>query len=231
MKFALVKNERKEALPRLQGECLNCASPMVARCGKIRIKHWAHKGTRQCDPWWESETEWHRSWKNKFPDDWQEIVHYAEGGEKHIADVKTQRDWVIEFQHSPIEPEERTAREEFYENLIWVINGNRRIRDKQQFFKILGNRSGRWIKDEKYPELQLTLPEGPLLRDWINSKSHVFFDFGEETLWWLMPQSNQSSAFLLPITRIEFIDLHEEDKSSRMGKFESLIKKYDINHP
>ena len=49
------------------------------------------KGRRFCDPWWENETEWHRAWKDQFPADWQEIVHHAEDGEKHIADVKTDR--------------------------------------------------------------------------------------------------------------------------------------------
>lgn len=231
MKFALVNKERQEAQPSLEGKCLGCGSPMVARCGEVRIKHWAHKGTRRCDPWWENETEWHRNWKNQFPTDWQETVHHAEDGEKHIADVKTPEGWVIEFQHSPIKPEERQSREDFYQRLIWVVDGKRRVKDEKQFFELLGNRMGRWINNEKYPELHSTLPEGPLYREWIASQSHVFFDFGGEDLWWLLPQSDKSWAFILPITRLEFIELHAEHKSSRMGKFESLINKYDVTRP
>ena len=70
---------------------------MVARCGEVRVRHWAHKGRRLCDPWWENETEWHRAWKDQFPADWQEVVCYAEDGERHIADVKTHAGWVIEL--------------------------------------------------------------------------------------------------------------------------------------
>ena len=174
MKFALVNNERQEAQPNLRGICVCCANSMVAKCGKVRIHHWAHQRSNLCDSWWESETEWHRNWKNQFPIDWQEIVHHAEDGEKHIADIKTQEGWTIEFQNSPISPEELQSRENFYEKLVWVVNGTRRIRDKDKFFKILGNRKGRYLKDEKYPDLQITLPEGSLLRDWIDSNAHVF---------------------------------------------------------
>jgi hypothetical protein len=53
-----------------------------------------------CDHWWESETQWHRNWKNEFPESWQEIVHTSENGEKHVADVKTENGIVLEFQHS-----------------------------------------------------------------------------------------------------------------------------------
>jgi hypothetical protein len=62
---------------------------MIAKCGQIRVWHWAHRAIRTCDPWWEPETKWHRDWKNQFPEDWQERIHKSEAGERHIADVKT----------------------------------------------------------------------------------------------------------------------------------------------
>ena len=65
---------------------------MIAKCGKHRVWHWAHWKSKDCDPWWEPETEWHRSWKNQFPVEWQEIGHTAQSGERHRADVKTRRD-------------------------------------------------------------------------------------------------------------------------------------------
>ena len=106
MKFADVNGERREAQPGFQGTCPWCSQPMVAKCGEFNIWHWAHQGRRVCDPWWENETEWHRAWKGEFPVNWQEVIHQAENGEKHIADVKTDQGWVIEFQHSRIKPEE-----------------------------------------------------------------------------------------------------------------------------
>ena len=66
----------------------------------------------------ETETQWHRNWKNKFPIVWQEIfLHDEQTGELHIADVRTEHGLVIEFQHSHIKPEERISRENFYK--IW----------------------------------------------------------------------------------------------------------------
>jgi hypothetical protein len=116
MKFALVNGEPLEAQPGLSGECPACSHPMVAKCGEFRIRHWAHRGGRRCDPWWEPESEWHRNWKNQFPDAWQEVIHLAPNGAKHIADVKTEHGWVIEFQHSHLEHEERRSRDAFYAN-------------------------------------------------------------------------------------------------------------------
>jgi hypothetical protein len=88
MKFALVDGQRHEALPNLSGKCPNCDQPMIAKCGEVRMSHWAHQRRVSCDTWWENETEWHRNWKGQFPAIWQEFVHRAENGEKHIADVR-----------------------------------------------------------------------------------------------------------------------------------------------
>src|SRR6187549_789206 len=101
MKFALVDNNKTEAIEGAKGICPICDSEVIARCGKVKINHWAHKAIRNCDPWWEPETEWHRSWKNNFPAEWQEYSFIDEQtGEKHIADIHTNDRLVMEFQHS-----------------------------------------------------------------------------------------------------------------------------------
>ncbi len=170
MKFALVNGQRQEAQPNLSGKCPTCDHPMVAKCGEVRMWHWAHQGSRFCDPWWENETEWHRAWKDQFPDEWQEIVHHAENGERHIADVKTGDGWVIEFQHSSIRPDERRSREAFYRSLIWVVDGLRRKRDGGHF-------SRAWGKGESfYPsssKRRVPSAGGALLRDWAGSRAHA----------------------------------------------------------
>jgi len=90
MKFAFVNNMKTEATKEAKGICTNCGLEVIARCGELKVNHWAHKNTRACDSWWEKETEWHRSWKNEFPIDWQEFTMKDEKtSEKHIADVKT----------------------------------------------------------------------------------------------------------------------------------------------
>ena len=75
MKFALVNGEKAEAQKGLRGICVNCPSEMIAKCGDVKIPHWAHKSKVPCDSWWENETEWHRKWKNLFPREWQEKTH------------------------------------------------------------------------------------------------------------------------------------------------------------
>jgi competence CoiA-like predicted nuclease len=98
----------------------------MSKCGKKTIWHWAHTPTKHCDPWWKNETLWHRNWKNQYPADWQEIVHFDScNGEKHIADIKTDTGQVIEFQNSPISSEELEQREAFYGDIIWVVNGEK----------------------------------------------------------------------------------------------------------
>jgi ssDNA-binding Zn-finger/Zn-ribbon topoisomerase 1 len=66
MRRALVDGAKAEAQPKLRGECTGCGGEMVAKCGRVKVWHWAHKGAPPCDPWWENETEWHREWKDRF---------------------------------------------------------------------------------------------------------------------------------------------------------------------
>ncbi len=97
---------------------------MLAKCGPRIIHHWAHSSRKNCDPWWENETPWHREWKNYFPEESREVSHTAPDGEIHRADIKTSTGIVIEVQHSTMTDKERTSREEFYENLAWVLDGS-----------------------------------------------------------------------------------------------------------
>jgi len=100
-----------------------CGSSMVAKCGPRVMHHWAHFGRRNCDPWWENETQWHRAWKSQFPVECREVVHVANDGEIHRADIKTPTGIVIEVQHSAMTDAERLSREAFYQNMVWVIDG------------------------------------------------------------------------------------------------------------
>jgi competence protein CoiA len=224
MKFALTDGQRQEAQPNLSAECPGCGAPMVAKCGEVRIRHWAHKGQRVCDRWWENETEWHRGWKDQFPADWQEVVHHAPDGERHIADVKTQNGWVLEFQHSKIKPDERRSRESFYHSLIWVIDG-RRERDAVNFLKA-------WAKGEARDPLssqrRLTSPASALLKNWAGSSVHVFFDLGESLpLWWLFPEGNDSRSYVQYVSRSMFVRIHREQGTLGLSEFDSLVQNFN----
>lgn len=124
MQYSLVNGVRTEAMPNLKGICTCCQKPTYSACGKLISWHWRHVNKNECDDWWESETEWHREWKSNFPETWREVVQYDNStGEKHIADIKTQRDVVLEFQNSPMNLVELLSREAFYKKMIWVVNG------------------------------------------------------------------------------------------------------------
>lgn len=215
MKFALVNGEDAEATKGAKGFCKYCGSELVAHCGEVYAQHWAHKGKRNCDPWWENETQWHRSWKDKFPVEWQEVIQYAKDGEKHIADVKTESDWVLEIQHSYLKPEERRSRNAFYPKLVWVVDGLRRKTDITQFQKTLND------SDDLRVALKIRkvfLPEQPrLLKEWQHNQSLVFFDFhgteeqNQAALWFLVPKFSEE-MYLMPFSKQHFIALHNKNE-------------------
>ena len=174
MKFALIDSVKVEAYKGAKGFCQSCGAEMIAKCGEFKVNHWAHKKKRKCDTWWETETEWHREWKGNFPCEWQEVVQFdSYTNEKHIADVLTNHGLVIEFQHSHINPVERRQREDFYKNMIWVVDGTRLKRDIPRFIKAqkdfvhmdIPKIFGIEFADECFP------------KNWLGSSVPVIFDF------------------------------------------------------
>lgn len=124
MQYSIVNGKKIEAEPNLTGLCICCNKPTYSACGKQIKWHWRHRNQKDCDPWWESETEWHREWKSNFPETWREVIqHDSQTGEKHIADVKTHKGVTLEFQNSPMNIGELKSRESFYKKMIWIING------------------------------------------------------------------------------------------------------------
>ncbi len=215
MQYANVNGEKREAESGLIGNCPGCEQEMVSHCGAIKIHHWSHKGKRNCDTWWENETEWHRAWKRNFPVAWHETPHRDEvTGERHFADVKTAQDWVLEFQHSPIKTEEKNSRNTFYKKIIWIVDGTRRLRDKPKFLKMWeeGRKKGAnpTMREIDFPE------ESALIREWNMSAVPVFFDFGDSELWWLLPPiKNEMGYFrnyVAPFAKEEFIEIHRDGR-------------------
>lgn len=185
MQYAIHSGRRLEASPGLEGHCPYCDQLMIARCGELKVWHWAHKGRRNCDPWWEAETAWHRNWKAMFPSDWQEVIQFdEETGEKHIADVKTSSRTVIEFQHSFIKPEERHAREKFYKHMIWVVDGTRLKNDFPRFQKAIPNWK-EWLTRMR----PIHFPDEIFPKVWISREVPVVFDWGMgNDFVWLHPR-------------------------------------------
>jgi hypothetical protein len=118
MKWAHLDSVRVEPKPKLRATCPVCLTEVRAKCGAVNIWHWAHK-VCDCDPWHESETLWHKNWKDLFPEEWQEVVIG-----KHRADIQTPN-LVIELQHSSISVDDIKAREAFYKRMIWIFDVRR----------------------------------------------------------------------------------------------------------
>ncbi len=120
-----VNNENIRILPQKgkRGFCPYCGNEVLAVCGEINVWHWRHDVTSNCDLWKEHETEWHRKWKDKFPEAWREFI-ITKNGEKHIADIRTDSGLIVEFQNSSISSETIRVREFFYGKMIWMINAD-----------------------------------------------------------------------------------------------------------
>jgi len=213
MNYALVSDQRVEALPGGRGICPFCKGEVIAKCGTHRVSHWAHRRIQDCDSWAGNETDWHRAWKNKFPAECQEIIqHDGQSGERHIADVRTPYGLVIEFQHSHLDPLERAARERFYGNMVWVVDGTRLQRDYPRFNK--GKDSLRRTNNQGY--FLLTFPEECFPAMWLDSSVPVIFDFRgvdksqppdalRDALWCLLPGRAEGSAVAVAMSREEFV--------------------------
>jgi competence CoiA-like predicted nuclease len=124
--FDIITGSRLAPKKGLQAICPTCEGQLIAKCGSIKMHHWAHKGSPCTDTWKENETQWHRWWKSIFPEEWREILRIDnEKGERHRADIyNPNKDLYIEFQYSPISVEELQSRENFYKKMIWVVNGH-----------------------------------------------------------------------------------------------------------
>lgn len=134
MKYALFEGKRVEPKKGLNAVCPFCGCEVIAKCGTVKMHHWAHTTVSNCDKWKENELPWHRNWKNQFPAEWQERIFIdTQTGEKHIADICTDHNFVIEFQHSPISEEEKRSREHFYKNMCWIADSSGE-RDRKRFF-------------------------------------------------------------------------------------------------
>jgi Competence protein CoiA-like family len=224
MLFAKVNGEKIEAGPQTTGICPLCGGTVFSRCGEVNIWHWAHFKDKNCDSWCEPETEWHKNWKLVFGKDNCEIIMNKDGV-KHIADIQTKENIVIELQNSPIQKSIIRSRETFYgERMIWIINGNH-FRDNFSTFRY---RSPQLEADDEYDRLH-----NPLSTQYGNVDNSRK---GELKFSWSRARKSWSD-----VQRPVFIDLGGDDlfrvkegmgTGSGKGKHvskENFIKKYGGN--
>ena len=113
------EGEKVEAIPNTIGFCPSCNERLSAKCGNLKVWHWSHIGRRDCDDWYEPETEWHLDWKRLFGKENCEVVIPP-----HRADIFGNFNVVIELQRSNISIEEIKKREAFYKKMIWIVDAH-----------------------------------------------------------------------------------------------------------
>ena len=110
-------------------------------------------------------------WKDCFPKDWQEIVHVDQlTGGKHVADVKMPTGLVVEIQHSPISQQELQSRENFYGDMIWIVDA----RDLSGYFTLGTSRDLATCDPMTYHFQWIS--KSTLLKRWSWARKPVYFD-------------------------------------------------------
>ncbi|MFG1492682.1 competence protein CoiA family protein [Halobacteriovorax sp. ZH4_bin.1] len=232
MKFANVNGERREPSPGIRGHCFLCGSEMISKCGEKVIWHWAHKGRRTCDHYWENETDWHRAWKNLFPKEQQEVVHTDDKGEKHFADVKLDNGFVLEFQNSPIPIKELKSRNDFYKDIAWIVNGlSKRESDYKELCRLMKN--GNRINQIPLAYM-IDTHSSKLVREWAGTGKSVFFDFSVEdiklgkSLWLLIPIECYEKSILIEVHLNDLLPLISMDMTNLKRITEQLLHSIEV---
>lgn len=219
MKFALVDSVRSEAQPDLKGICPHCNNQMIPKCGPVKINHWAHVRRKKGDCKWETETPWHRAWKDEFPADWQEYSQRDALGEMHIADVFVPGGLAIEIQHSLISREEVIARTNFYRKICWIVDGQRLKTGWKKFRRALWIGYMRTIDNVEIHKT--SSGNSHLLMDWGGLKALVVFDFGSHGLWVTDHNNVRGYTYAYKIDKQQFIEL------LKLGKRPSPCQTFD----
>jgi len=149
-------------------------------------------------------------------------VQIADNGERHVADVRTEHGWVIEFQHSYITPEERKSRDSFYKKLVWMVHAARRPTDPAQFVNAfeagVGVGGSPWIRRVRPDSCRL-------FKEWSGSPAPIFFDFGPgPTLWWVVARRPDEPMYIAPFSRAEFIAIHHGKGPEGARDFDEFAK-------
>jgi hypothetical protein len=233
MIYAIKDNQKIEASPGMQALCNLCSRKVFSKCGEIYVWHWAHFKDDECDKsWHEPETLWHKNWKLVFGSENSEIV-IKKNNDKHIADIFTKNEVVIELQNSPISKPIIRKRETFYgEKMIWIINGWS-FKDGFQIQFSKNMKYGSLNNDPLSPYIEtskgflnvetneytferpksagLTFRWERPRKSWENSKRNVFIDFGTEDLFWVKSGMGSSRGTGNWITKERFIRKYEGD--------------------
>lgn len=98
------------------------------------------------------------------------------------------------------------SRNDFYKNVIWVVDGLRRVRDKEQLKKAL--KDGSTFETNNFQFNKIVFPDfSRLLMEWLDCGKPVFFDFNYTLMPLVLPIRIKNEVCLTPIDRDLFVDL------------------------
>lgn len=126
MRFAYV-GDKKISITEYRDEVgITCGEghPVIAKRGTQKAHHFAHKASCSCSCS-DGMTDWHIWWQDRAKKEYQEVRMKNDIGTLHIADTAS-NNYVIEYQHSPMDSLTMSERESFYTglgyHLVWVFD-------------------------------------------------------------------------------------------------------------
>jgi len=234
MFYAIINGEKAKPSPNTTGSCPLCGKELFSKCGQINIWHWAHHKNTSCDNWYEPESYWHYYWKMSFGKENVEKVISKEGI-KHIADIYTTNDIVIELQNSPISSRVIEKREAFYgDRMIWIVNGDSFILRFELEHKYFFNNTFLDIiqkrpKDYRTPlNQQIRFTWQYPRKCWQNAQRPLFIDFTGDDLFWVLRGMGESSGFGKFVSKSAFFNKYDGDHSSY---FQTVLENFYMVHP
>ncbi len=179
--YALRGEKIVTAAPSLVGLCPSCAGSVLAKCGDVKVWHWAHEA-RDCDPWSEPMSAWHLGWQARADRDTVEIT-IDRDGVRHRADVVLRDGAILEIQRSPISVGEIAERERFYGRMAWLFDASQWIKNVDGPWP--------WGSDDDPRYRWVSKPAGlPVRFGWSCARpSHraiaapIFWDVGDGWVW------------------------------------------------
>ncbi|MCQ2361958.1 MAG: hypothetical protein MJ048_02860 [Acidaminococcaceae bacterium] len=225
-RYAYVLGEKIGPSKKLHGSCPLCGEEVIAKCGNIRVHHWAHKNRQDCETFTKDTSEWHKSWQEKFPEEWrEEPITNTVIKKRHRADICTPQGIVVEFQHSPIDVEEQEERESFYllqtnsphtNGMVWVVDATCYQQVQKHFEEEIRyiltkpiNGEDRYLKNYYFlDDANFIFP-----KEWVNRNVFVFFDYfnfetktGDTNLYCLFPKLKDGKRIIWVCPRDRFVN-------------------------
>lgn len=152
MQIALYNNKRvysDEAIieygKQQEYTCPCCNEKVILKAGSVKIPYFSHLKGSDCSEEYDNKmSEWHMHCQSLFPKEYREVIitrlikdlvdddekeYFTDETETHIADI-CYKNYVIEFQHSPMSADTFFERTDFYTRagykVIWVFDWSKK---------------------------------------------------------------------------------------------------------